>query len=319
MQIAHGHCMASRRDEIADTLRQRVLTGLHFGTIGPGDRLPSVRALESELDADPRVILAAYRRLEGEGLVELRPRSGIYVAPTSFVSGEMLPQTAEWVVDVLVQALGRGIPAIELPERMRRCLETLRLRAACLECNQDQITDLCAELHRDYGLETHGTDIDALRAGEMPHEVRRADLLVTTSFHGPEVQQLAKQLSKPWIVVSLRADYLAEVSRLLSRGPVYFVVADLRFAAKLPRIFSTSTDVANLRVLVANGTDLHGLPESAPIYVTHAARSTLDELELPGHVMPAMRMFSAESARQLLTFIIKSNVAAMLARESAQT
>ncbi len=35
--------------------------------------------------------------------------------------------------------------------------------------------------------------------------------------------------------------------------------------------------------------------------------------------MPAMRMFSAESARQLLTFIIKSNVAAMLAQESAQT
>jgi DNA-binding transcriptional regulator YhcF (GntR family) len=309
--------MATRRDEIADTLRRRVLTGLHFGTLQPGDRLPSVRVLEAELKADPRVILASYRRLEGEGLVELRPRSGIYVAPTSMVSGEMLPQTAEWVVDVLVQGLGRGIPAIELPERMRRCLETLRLRAACLECNRDQITGLCTELHQDYGLETHGTNIEALRDGDIPHEVRRADLLVTTSFHAAEVQPLAKQLGKPMIVVSLRADFREEVERILTQGPVYFVVADPRFAAKLPRIFSSASTVANLRPLVAGQDDLTQLPDSALVYVMQAARALLDELELPGRVMPAMRVFSVESARQLLTFIIKSNAAALLARDSA--
>lgn len=309
--------MATRRDQIADTLRRRVLTGLHFGTLHPGDRLPSVRALESELNADPRVILAAYRRLEGEGLVELRPRSGIYVAPTSMVSGEMLPQTSEWVVDVLVQALGRGIPAIELPERMRRCLETLRIRAACLECNQDQITGLCTELHQDYGLETHGTEVEALRGGEIPLEVRRVDLLVTTSFHAAEVQPIAKGLGKPLIVVSLRADLLQEVERMLTQGPMYFVVTDPRFAAKLPRIFSSASSLANLHPLVVGKDDLTQLPDSAPVYVMQAARALLGDLEFPGHIMPAMRAFSVESARQLLTFIIKSNVAAMLARDSA--
>ena len=309
--------MASRRDEIADTLRQRVLTGLHFGTLRPGNRLPSVRVLEPELKADPRVILAAYRRLEGEGLVELRPRSGIYVAATSFVTGEMMPQTAAWIVEVLVQALGRGIPAVELPERMLRCLETLRLRAACLECNQDQITGLCTELHRDYGLEVHGTEIEALRDGEIPHEVRRADLLVTTSFHAAEVQPIAKRLGKPLIVVSLRADFLAEVERILTQGPVYFVVADPRFATKLPRIFSSASGVANLRALVAGQDNLKQLPDAAPVYVMQAARALLDELDLPEHVIPAMRGFSPDSARQLLTFIIRSNLAATLARKSA--
>lgn len=310
--------MASRQDEIASTLRERVLAGLHFGTLRPGDRLPSVRALEAEMGADPRVVLAAYRRLEGEGLVELRPRSGIYVAPTSFVTGEMMPQTAEWIADVLVQGLGRGIPAAEFPERVRRCLETLRLRAACLECNQDQIAGLCTELKRDYGLETHGREIGTLLDGEIPHPVRSADLLVTTSFHAAEVQQLGKRLSKPCIVVSLRPEYLAEVARLLSHGPVYFIVADERFATKLQRIFGPAAEAANLRPLLVKRDDLSQVPEDSPVYITRAARPLLDELELPSRVMPAVRLFSADSARQLLTFIIQSNLAAVLARGSQQ-
>jgi DNA-binding transcriptional regulator YhcF (GntR family) len=116
--------MPHRRDAISDALRQRLVTGLHLGVLRQGDRLPSVRALAAEFDADPRVALAAYRVLEAEGLVEVRARSGIYVARTAASGGEMLPQLAEWVVGVLVEALSRGVPAVEFPERVRRCLET---------------------------------------------------------------------------------------------------------------------------------------------------------------------------------------------------
>ncbi|NUR35231.1 MAG: hypothetical protein HOQ30_14575, partial [Gemmatimonadaceae bacterium] len=33
--------MVDRRTHIADTLRQRILSGLHLGTLRPGARLPS--------------------------------------------------------------------------------------------------------------------------------------------------------------------------------------------------------------------------------------------------------------------------------------
>ncbi|MBW3630491.1 MAG: GntR family transcriptional regulator [Gemmatimonadetes bacterium] len=106
-------------------------------------RLPSARTLAAEFDVDLRVVLTGYRQLEADAPVELRPPSGVFVADTAVRAGETLPQTAEWVVEVLVQALERGVPAVEFPERVRGCLETVRLRAACIECNDDQIATLC--------------------------------------------------------------------------------------------------------------------------------------------------------------------------------
>jgi DNA-binding transcriptional regulator YhcF (GntR family) len=308
--------MPHRRDTITEGLRQRVVTGLHLGLFRQGDRLPSVRALALEFDADPRVVLAAYRQLEGEGLVEVRARSGIYVAHTAAGTGDSLPQVAEWAVGVLVEALSRGVPAVEFPERVRRCLETLRLRAACLECNTDQTTSLCEELRRDYGLESNAVDVAALAAEEVPYDVRRADLLVTTPFHVGEVKRLAERLGKPWIAVSYRADFLTETARLLEQGPVYFVAVDPRFADKLRLIFSSTPHVGNLRTLIVGRDDLARIPEGEPTYVMPAARARLDGLSLLTRVIPAPRVFSAHSARELLSFVVRSNLAAHAAQEA---
>ncbi|MBW3571303.1 MAG: winged helix-turn-helix domain-containing protein [Gemmatimonadetes bacterium] len=303
--------MAHRRNDIADRLRQRIVAGLHLGVVAGGQRLPSVRVLASELSADPRVVLAAYRELQAEGLVEVRPRSGIYVAAAAGEKGEALPQLAEWVVDVLVQALGRGVPAIEFPERVRRCLRTVRFRTACIECNRDQITGLCRELRDDYGLDTHGVELQALGGGELPDDVRAADLLVTTPFHAAQVQRVAQALGKPWMAVHLRAGFLREVERFLDQGPVYFVATDPRFAEKLRLIFTPAARAENLRPLIVGRDDLAQVPENAPTYVMSAARPMLQDLPLRARLVPAPRVFSDESARELLSFIVRSNMAAI--------
>lgn len=291
------------------------MTGLHFGVFESGDRLPSVRDLASEFDADPRVVLAAYRELEREGLVEVRTRSGIYVAPMALSAGERLPQVARWVVEVLVDALSRGIPPVEFPERMRRCLETLRLRAACIEDNVDQITGLCAELHEDYGVETSPVEVGGLTADETPHELKRADLLVTTTFHAAEVQRVAERLGKPRIIVSLRTEFQSEIARLLSQGPLYFAVADPRFADKLRQIFESTAKVENLRTVVVDR-NRPSVPEHEPVYITRAARSLLGEAVYAQHMLPPMRVFSLEAARQILSYIVRANVAALVGHES---
>ena len=53
-------------------------------------------------------------------------------------------------------ARAREIPPIEFPERVRRCLETLRLRAVCVASNRDQLYQLRHELAEDYGIESDG-------------------------------------------------------------------------------------------------------------------------------------------------------------------
>ena len=49
------------------------------GTLKPGDRVPSVREISRERGMSPATVIHAYELLEGEGLIETRPRSGYYV------------------------------------------------------------------------------------------------------------------------------------------------------------------------------------------------------------------------------------------------
>lgn len=307
--------MAHRHD-IANALRQRLLSGSHLGLIRPGERLSSVRELAHEFGVDPRVVLAAYRVLEREGLVELRQRSGIFFGTPAGAPLEQLSQGAEWAVDVLLQGFAWGTPIPDVPARLARYLETVRLRGACIECNDDQIAALCAELKSDFGFDTVGQNVDdLLRAPSTPHELRAVDLLVTTPFHAGEVQELAERAGVPWIAVSYRADVFAEIARLLPTTPVFFVITDARFAAKLGKIYASSPGADNLRVVVLEREDVADIPSGAPTYVSRTARERLAGHPLLERVVPETRMFSPASARAILTFVVRANADALRTKD----
>ncbi len=308
--------MADRRTDITDAIRRRIVSGLHLGRLAHGDRLPSTRELSHELGVTPRLVMAAYRALEREGLVSLVPRSGIYVAATRTSGGGILTQLAGWVVEVLVQGLTRDIPPIEFPERVRRCLETLRLRAVCVADNRDQIHSLCTELHNDYGLETTGVELDTLSAPDETTRLalRHADVLVTIALHAAEVQRHASALAKPWIVVSLRTDLMSEVTRILAKEPVYFVATDPRFGDALRRIFEPTGHWDNIRLIIVGRDDPAQIPDNAATYIMRSARAQLGDTPLAGRVIPTPRVFSTETARELLTLIVGANLAAMASR-----
>lgn len=305
--------MVERRTEIVGALRARLFTGLHLGLYRRGGRLPSVRLLARELDADPRVILAAYRLLEREGLVELRPRSGVFVAQPASIPAEDAPP--DWMVELLMQGLRRGVPAPTIPDGLQRCMVTLPIRAAVLECNADQLYSIPAELERDYGIEASAVDIAALDPESSPTAaLRQADLLVTTRFHQAAGARLAAKLGIPKIAITMCTDLFAEVARLLRDAPVYFVVADWRFGRKLKQMFAGAPGGTNFRTLVIGCDDLAAIPETAPTYLTRLARQRADRTPLLDRVLPEARVFSAESARQVLSFVVRANLDALAAR-----
>lgn len=291
---------------------------MHLGLVKHGGRLASVRSLAQELDVDPRVVLAAYRTLEGEGLVELRERSGIFVAPAATPNHGGPVLSADWMVEVLMQGLRHGMPALTMPDGLHRCLETLRLHAVVVECNADQLYSVPTELRRDYGIEVTALDVGALDGdGRPPAALRRADLLVTTHFHKAQVDRLGQDLGTPKVVITMCTDLFVEVGRLLPTTPVFFVVADPRFAMKLRKIFDGAPGAANLRPLVLGQDDLGAIPGEAPTYLTQLARQRLGNMPLLKRVLPEARIFSEESSRQLLSFIVRANLQALAGRKRA--
>ena len=61
--------------QIMDQIRAQYASG----ALGPGDRLPSVRALARELAVNQNTILRVYERLTAEGLIDRRHGDGTYI------------------------------------------------------------------------------------------------------------------------------------------------------------------------------------------------------------------------------------------------
>jgi DNA-binding transcriptional regulator YhcF (GntR family) len=163
-----------RRSELADSLRRRVVGALSSGSLRRGERLPSAREVAAEVDADPRLVLAAYRILAREGVVEIRRRSGIYVASTPQVQGGPAVVADGWLVDVLTEAVEHGISATRVGDWLKRCTTTRRLRAAVVAETVDQLDAFCGELRDDYGVDAVPFAPDALdRPGRLPPRSRR--------------------------------------------------------------------------------------------------------------------------------------------------
>lgn len=60
-------------------LRDRIAAGIIDGTWGPGQMLPSVRALAASEGANPLTVAKAYHQFQDEGLVRVQRGIGLFV------------------------------------------------------------------------------------------------------------------------------------------------------------------------------------------------------------------------------------------------
>ncbi len=112
---------------------------IHSGQRAVGERMPSVRQLSSERGVSKSTVLAGYDRLEADGWIEARPRSGYFVAARTTTYSNLrkpgpsqpqstpLPVTAGQVfVDIMEQGAAFDLIATtdSTPgnDHLRRCL-----------------------------------------------------------------------------------------------------------------------------------------------------------------------------------------------------
>lgn len=68
-------------DVLYHRVANRLVSLIEQGTLGPGDRLPSLRKISADERVSMTTSLQAYALLEMRGYVEARPQSGFYVRP----------------------------------------------------------------------------------------------------------------------------------------------------------------------------------------------------------------------------------------------
>ncbi|HEX3866276.1 MAG TPA: GntR family transcriptional regulator [Gemmatimonadaceae bacterium] len=94
----------------------RLRVAIAAGELCPGDALPSVRQLASQLRINPATVVQAYRELEGEGLVSTKHGAGTFVldVPSAKRETDRLAEAKRLVRDMMAEASRLGISAHDL-------------------------------------------------------------------------------------------------------------------------------------------------------------------------------------------------------------
>lgn len=298
----------TKRNGIADRLRDRILKGIDNGALQAGDRLPSSREFALEFGADPRVIAAAYRQLSMEALVDVRPKSGVYLLAAAQRKADKPSVSVNWLADMFVEAIRRGVPLPELGSSIFDFAETRRIKAVSVADTMDQAVGISGELKREYGLVAAPHHLDEIRTSRLPPKVAAARVFFSANDCAREVRKVARELKRPMIAICARPDLFdsAEWQALKGRD-VYMIATDPAFVTKARAIFKRTGATAKLRVMIAGRDDLARIPAGAPTYVTESARAIIGKTRLPGHVIKPRRLFSDATVRDVVSFIIAHN------------
>ncbi|MSO69454.1 MAG: FadR family transcriptional regulator [Alphaproteobacteria bacterium] len=141
------------RATISGATYQSLREGIAAGRFPPGSRLPSERDLADRMGVSRPAVREAVRQLVGQGLIEIKPRRGVYVR----AAGEL------GLGDAFSQLIGTDFDRVMELLEVRRALET---RSAFLAAQYataadiDELTRIYADLARDNELRATGDDAD---------------------------------------------------------------------------------------------------------------------------------------------------------------
>ena len=97
-------------------LRQRLVYLINSGYFKPGDQLPTVRGLASEISINYNTVSKVYMSLEQDGYIQSKRRQGAFVLDVSDKPGVSISSTAEIVTSEYLKRcfeLGMSLEDIE--------------------------------------------------------------------------------------------------------------------------------------------------------------------------------------------------------------
>lgn len=218
---------------IVDQLRDRIVSGLYLGRWAPGERLPSIRDVADAENVDRKTAAAAYRRLQMEGLVRVRPRSGVYLRGTEpeKSGGPMERLHRRWLENAYEGARAIGLDTATMLKLIQAVAQVEHQRIPVLEQDGTQAEAIAGEI-RDR-LNVNAVPM-SLQGGEFAEpSFMSAPFLITTPYHGAAVRRLAG--ARPVVEVSCAREVVDEMQRRAGTGKLLIVAPSPDAADRLRR------------------------------------------------------------------------------------
>lgn len=209
---------------------EQINNHLHFGSLCPEDRLPSVRQLASSLGVNPKTVQSIYHYLESQGVVKIHPKSGVYISRIGWpATQERLSKLGSRFRDLVNEAQDLGLSERELKPLARRWLQPRRNKVSCalVECSWELLELVGPEISETIGIHIIPALLQELDTAGLS-KIKDTELLLTTSNHLRDIQRLGISLHKEVFCLRLQRDFITGLKSELEKGKVLLLVKKTR-------------------------------------------------------------------------------------------
>jgi GntR family transcriptional regulator len=240
---------------ILDQLRERIMTGLYLGRWEPGERLPSIRDVAGVENVDRKTAAAAYRRLQQEGLVRVRPRSGVYLSENAGKphGGPLERLYQRWLENMYDGARDLGLDTQTILRLVSAVAETEQRRIPVIDAEWSQAEAVAHELRDRLSIKAVPYLLEEVRGDEAVQKT--APFLVTTPYHRAELNRLTRSTV---VETTIARKTFKELRKRAREGAVLIVTPTAAVAAQVERALAQQQLVgagADARVTVASTRD----------------------------------------------------------------
>lgn len=219
-------------------LVDKIRAAVRKGELCPGDQLPTVQELADRLGVAKGTVKRAYDELGNMGVLEKIQGRGTFICYQAANSGSRKEQAMGAIDDMFskLEELGfsQGEISIFLNLKLReRSRVQSAVKVAVLECNPENLSQLCEQLRQESGVELYSYLLD--NVSRYPYNLDEdVDLVITTSVHAEQLLSVlpdAKKLER--VAVRLTEETVMALVRLRPDTRVGILTVSQRFGQLL--------------------------------------------------------------------------------------
>lgn len=308
---------------ILDQLRDRIVTGLYFGNWQPGERLPSIRDIADAESVDRKTAAAAYHRLEEEGLVEVKARSGVFLrverenGSGNGVGGPLEKLQRRWLKNTYDGARALGLDTATVLRLFSEVSKVESSPVPVVEEDSATARTVAEELRECIGIDARPVGIGDITARTSVFSA--APFAVTTPYYAARVSMTMPQT--PLIIATLSLDLLHGLMERAATGTILVTVPSQWIASRVESVLrQRAPNMHRTRVVVAGrDTDLHELRrDAACVFVWPGCDEVLSAFEGDECVKP-VRLLSEATTDRVRTAVLDAALRNMAGPVSTST